>query len=139
MIRARDVALGDELPPLRKVVTGESVKAYADAGGDQNPLHQDDEAARAAGFPGVIAHGMFTMAHLVTCITNWTGDPAALKRIRAQFRAPVFMGETMEAGGRVAGKDPSGRVVLDVWVTVERDGATEYPIKKSRAELLLPA
>ena len=134
----RDVQVGDELPAFPKVVTRESVKAYAYASGDDNPLHQEDEVARAAGFPGIIAHGMFTMAHLTTCITSWTGDPAALRRMRAQFRAPVFMGETMIAGGRVVEEDAGGRVVLDVWVAVERDGVTEYPIRRSRAELVLP-
>jgi len=48
------------------------------------------------------------------------------------------MGETMIAGGRVVEEDAGGRVVLDVWVAVERDGVTEYPIRRSHAELVLP-
>ena len=58
---AADVSVGEQLPELRRVVTREDVKAYADAGGDRNPLHQDDAFARSVGFDGVIAHGMFTM------------------------------------------------------------------------------
>ena len=56
--------VGQEIPVYSKVVKREDVKAYADASGDQNPLHQDDNFARSVGFPGIIAHGMFTMAHL---------------------------------------------------------------------------
>jgi len=136
--RFEDVAAGDELPVLSKVVTREDVKAYADASGDQNPLHQDDEVARAVGFPGIIAHGMFTMAHLASCLVRWLGDPAALTRLRVQFRAPVFMGETIVAGGSVRSLDPeTRRAVVDVWVHVERDGAIEEPIRRGEAEVRL--
>ena len=135
-VRFEDLAVGTQIPASAKVVTREDVKAYADASGDQNPLHQDDGFARSVGFPGIVAHGMFTMAHLAGCIVGWVGDPAALKRLRVQFRAPVFMGETMVAGGTVRSLDrETRRAVLDVWVTVERDGATESPIKRSEAEI----
>src|SRR5438034_56049 len=69
------VSVGDELPELARVVTREDVKAYADAGGDQNPLHQDDDAARSAGFSGIIAHGMFTMGHMAAAVVAWAGEP----------------------------------------------------------------
>ena len=132
------VMVGEELPALARVVTAADVKAYADAGGDQNPLHQDDRAARAAGFPGIIAHGMFTMGHMAAAVAAWAGDPAAVVAISAQFRAPVFMGERIEAGGRVRHVDPGNRTaVLETWVTVERDGETLWPVKKGEATVLL--
>jgi acyl dehydratase len=137
-VRFEDVQVGDELPPMEKVVRREDVRAYADASGDQNPLHQDDDFARSVGFPGIIAHGMFTMAHLTTSLARWAGDPAALKRIRVQFRSVVYMDETIAAGGRVVAKDPDTRTItLDVWVSVDRAGVTEYPIKRSEAEIEL--
>ena len=133
-----DLEVGDEIPVLRKVVKREDVKAYADASGDQNPLHQDDNFARSVGFPGIIAHGMFTMAHLATCITTWTGDPAALKRIKVQFRAVVYMDETIEAGGTILSLDPeTRRATLDVWVRLERAGEVEEPIRNAVAEVQL--
>ncbi len=137
-VRFDDVKVGEEIPVLSKVVKREDVKAYADASGDQNPLHQDDNFARSVGFPGIIAHGMFTMAHLTSALAKWLGDPAALKSIGVQFRAVVFMDETIEAGGKVAELDPEAkRATLDVWVRVERAGVTEYPIKNSTAEVEL--
>ena len=131
-----DVSPGDEIPELRRVVTREDVKAYANAGGDQNPLHQDEAFARRVGFPGILAHGMFTMGHLAACLVAWAGDPAAIVRMTAGFRAPVFMGEELVAGARVRSvEEGSGILRLETWVSVERDGRTEYPIKRGEAEI----
>jgi acyl dehydratase len=133
-----DVAVGDKIPELERIVTLADVRAYAEASGDQNPLHQSDEAARAAGFRGVIAHGMFTMGHLATCLVAWAGEGSALARMRVHFRAPVFMDETVVAGGRVTAVDAERRTAtLDVWVTVERDGNVEWPIRRGVAEIRL--
>ena len=132
------VSVGDELPELARVVSREDVKAYADAGGDQNPLHQDDAFARSLGFPGIIAHGMFTMGHMASAIVAWAGDSAAVVALSAQFRAPVFIGETIVAGGRVRSiEDRAAIAVLETWVRVERDGSTEWPVKKGEARVRL--
>ena len=134
------VSVGHELPELARVVTREDVKAYADVGGDQNPLHQDDAFARSAGFPGVIAHGMFTMGHMAAAIVAWAGEPDAVLAISAQFRAPVYIGETIVAGGRVRSIEDEDRpavAVLEAWVTVERNGRTEWPVKKCEARVRL--
>ena len=137
-VRFEDVKVGDEIPSLSKVVKREQVKAYADASGDQNPLHQDDNFARSVGFPGIIAHGMFTMAHLTKAVTDWAGDPGALKRMKVQFRAVVFMDEEIVAKGRIEQLDPSTRrAKLSVWVEVNRAGERELPIKNSEAEVEL--
>ena len=138
-IRFDDVAVGDQIPPLSKVVRREDVKAYADASGDQNPLHQDDAFARSVGFPGIIAHGMFSMAHVAKAVTDWVGDPGALKTINVQFRAVVFMDETLVARAEVASKDEdTRRVRLKVWAEVDRAGERVLPIKNSEAEVELP-
>ena len=132
------VEAGSELPTRACIVTAEDVKAYAEAGGDANPLHQDEAVARAAGFPGIVAHGMFTMGHLAACIAEWAGGPDRVRRLTSQFRAPVFMGEEIVAGGRVKTVDAERAVaVIECWVTVERDGRTEWPIKRGEAEVLL--
>ena len=121
-----------------KVVKREDVKAYADASGDQNPLHQDDDFARSVGFPGIIAHGMFSMAHVARAVKDWAGNPSALRSMAVQFRAVVYMDETLVARGRVAAKDEATKdVTLDVWAEVERDGKTVQAIKNSRAVVSL--
>lgn len=137
-VRFVDLSVGDEIPPRARLVTREDVRAYAEASGDRNPLHQDDEVAEAAGFPGIIAHGMFTMGHLVSTLVDWLGAVETLHRVHVQFRTPVFMGETIVAGGTVRSLDAETRTaVLDVWVKVERDGAVEWPIRRSEAEVRL--
>ena len=133
-VRFDDVQVGDMIPERAKVVRREDVKAYADASGDQNPLHQDDGFARSVGFPGIIAHGMFSMAQIVKTLTDWLGDPSALKRIDVQFRAVVYMDETLVAKGQIVELDPETRQAkVNVWAEVERDGKRELPIKNSSA------
>jgi acyl dehydratase len=136
--RFDSVTVGDEVFSVPRVVKREDVKDYADASGDQNPLHQDDAFAQSVGFPGIIAHGMFSMAHLTNALTDWSGDPGALKSIKVQFRSVVYMDETLVAKGRIAAKDEASRqVTLDVWAEVERDGTTELAIRNSTAVLQL--
>jgi acyl dehydratase len=136
VIALETLTVGTELPELSRTVTAADVKAYADAGGDQNPLHQDEAFARSVGFDGIIAHGMFTMGHMAAAITSWAGEDAVLDRIAAQFRAPASMGDVIVAGGRVRAID-GGRVTLALWVRVQRGDTTEWPIKKGDAVLRL--
>jgi acyl dehydratase len=138
-LRLEDLAVGDALPSLDRIVTPEDVKAYADAGGDQNPLHQDDAFARSVGFDGIVAHGMLTMGHMAACVTRWAGEEGFVTRIAAQFRAAVFMQERITAAGRVREIDRGARsVTLDLWVSLERDGVTEFPIKRGEATVHVP-
>jgi acyl dehydratase len=138
MMRAAEVTVGAEVPELRRVVTREDVLAYAEVSGDRNRLHQDDAFARAVGFPGVIAHGMFTMGHMAAAVVAWAGHPAAVESLAAQFRAPVFLGDTIVAGGRVRAVDAEAGVAeLETWVSVERDGRVEWPVKKGAARVRL--
>jgi acyl dehydratase len=132
------VAVGDELPQLRRLVTREDVAAYAEASGDRNPLHLDEAFARSVGFPGIIAHGMFTMGHMTSAVVAWAGGSAAVLSISAQFRAPVFMGDTIVAGGRVRAVDAdAGIAVLETWVSVRRGEREEWPVKKGAARVRL--
>jgi acyl dehydratase len=124
-------SVGEQLPAFARVVTADDVAAYADAGGDRNPLHLDGAFARSVGFDDVIAHGMFTMGHMAAAVSRWAGPDAVVERITAHFRAPVFMGEEIRAGGSVREVD-GGTVTVDTWVAVDRNGATEWPIKKGQ-------
>ena len=136
MISFDELSVGQEMFTSSRVVTREDVKAYADASGDQNPLHQDDAVARAAGFPGVVAHGMFTMGTLASALLERLGDGAMLERLSVQFRSPVFVGESIESGGSVRSLDRETRTgVLDVWVRVDRSGTVEWPIRRGEAQI----
>ena len=134
--RFEDLRVDAELPSLSRTVTREDVRAYADASGDQNPLHQNDDLALSVGFPGIIAHGMFTMGHLATCVAEWADGPANILRLSAQFRVPVLMGEDIVAGGRVrAINNDTQTAIVELWVTVNRDGSSVFAIRKGEAEV----
>jgi acyl dehydratase len=132
------VEVGDELPELKRLVTREDVRAYAEVSGDLNPLHTDDAFARSVGFDGIIAHGMFTMAHMAACVVAWAGAAERVVSISAGFRAPVRLGDEIVAGGRVRSVDPvDGLAVLETWVSVERHGTIEWPVRKGEARVRL--
>lgn len=69
------------------------LKQYADASGDQNPIHQDEAFAKSVGLPDVIAHGMLTMALAGKFVSDWAGGPAAVKEFSARFVKPVIVPE----------------------------------------------
>jgi acyl dehydratase len=67
------------------------LKAYADASGDQNLIHQNEEFAISVGLPNVIAHGMLTMALVGKFVTDWAGGSAAVKELSGRFIKPVVV------------------------------------------------
>ena len=67
------------------------LKAYADASGDQNPIHQNEKFALSVGLPNVIAHGMLTMALAGKYVTDWAGGSANVREFSARFIKPVIV------------------------------------------------
>ena len=67
------------------------LKAYADASGDQNPIHQNEEFAVSVGLPNVISHGMLTMALVGKFVSDWAGGAAAVKEFSARFIKPIIV------------------------------------------------
>jgi acyl dehydratase len=113
-----DVKIGDELPPLVKgPVQQIQLTRYAGASGDFNPIHQDDEFAKAAGMGGVFAHGMLSMGFVAQAVTDWAGA-GRVRRLGVRFAALVRLKDTVTCRGRVVGtsqKDGVNLVELDVW------------------------
>jgi len=93
-----------EPQPYTWEVTREQIRAYAEASGDHNPIHLDDDAARAAGLPGVIAHGMLGMAQLANFVVGWAGDHRRLRKLRCRFSAMMLPGDVITFSGRVTGE-----------------------------------
>jgi len=118
-----DVQVGDELPPLVKgPVQQIQLTRYAGASGDFNPIHQDDEFARAAGMGGVFAHGMLSMGFVGQAITDWAGA-TAVRKFGVRFAAIVRLKDTVTCRGRVlakSSKDDVHLVDLDVWAENQR-------------------
>jgi len=85
------IAVGTALPEEIVYLDRALLKAYADASGDQNPIHQNEEFALSVGLPNVIAHGMLTMALVGKYVTNWSGGSANVKEFGARFIKPVIV------------------------------------------------
>ena len=67
------------------------LKRYADASGDQNPIHQNEEFALSVGLPNVIAHGMLTMALVGKYVSDFAGGSAHVLEYSARFIKPVIV------------------------------------------------
>jgi len=135
-------AVGDALPPLSVRVTRADLVRYAGASGDFNPIHWSDRVATGVGLPGVIAHGMLTMALAGRVVTQWTGDPAAVRSYAVRFTRPVVVpddddGALVEVSGTVSAIDDTGGPrVAKVAVTATFDGKTV--LGRAVAEVVLP-
>lgn len=89
----------------------ETLRAFASASGDPNPIHLDAEAARLAGMDDVIVHGMFVMAQLGRLLTKWFPQER-LRSFRASFVAPTPVGAALTCRGRVVNADGFIKAVL---------------------------
>jgi acyl dehydratase len=85
------IEVGTKLDEKVFYVDRAKLKAYADASGDQNPIHQDEAFAKSVGLPNVISHGMLTMALVGNYVTQWAGGAAAVKEFSARFMKPVIV------------------------------------------------
>jgi acyl dehydratase len=115
-----EVAVGDSFGPVSVPVTPATLVAYANASGDQNPIHQDRAFAESVGLPGIIAHGMWTMGASGTVVADWVGDAGRILEFRTRFTAMVPVpeeGTTIEVTGTVGKVDEDGRATIDVTTT----------------------
>jgi acyl dehydratase len=122
---ASETAVGDTFGPVTVPVRRETLVAYADASGDQNPIHQDEDFARSVGLPDVIAHGMWTLGAAGSTVSEWAGGADRVVEFGTRFTKPVVVpsdGAEVIVGGVVKAVDAeSGRATVDVSVTA--DGA----------------
>jgi len=120
------VEVGTELPEQVYRITRADLVRYAGASGDFNPIHWNDRTATAVGLPGVIAHGMFTMALAARAVTAWTGDSAAVVEQHVRFGRPVVVpdddtGAEVTVRGKVGALLDDGRARVDLTVTSDGD------------------
>jgi len=86
----------DVFEPRTFRVTRADLVRYAGASGDFNAIHWSERTALAVGLPGVIAHGMFTMALVGRAVTEWAGAPDAVIEFGVRFARPVPVPDTDE-------------------------------------------
>ena len=117
-IYVEDVQVGADIPALVKgPIQQIQLTRYAGASHDFNPIHQDEEFARAAGMGGVFAHGMLTMGFVAQSVTDWAGA-GSVKKIGVRFAGLVRLKDVVTCKGRVldkSSKDGVHTVELEVW------------------------
>jgi acyl dehydratase len=122
--------VGAEIPELRITPDKYLTARYAGASGDFNPIHIDEEFARAVGLPGRILHGLWTMAQVARAQTEAAGGPEHLKRLTVQFRGMGLPEQEIVVSGTVR-EARDGRVVID---TVAEQAGNRI-IRNAEAEL----
>ena len=117
----QSVRVGDQITPLSRLVTQEQIDAYAEASGDVNPIHVNEEFARMVGLPGTIAHGMLNMAILTEAVSRWAGGGDRVASLRVRFSKPLLPGDTITCTGKVVEVDEAaGIATLEVGATSDR-------------------
>jgi acyl dehydratase len=102
------VQVGDKGPAFSfGPVTRTDLVRYAGASGDMNPIHHDEDFAREAGLPSVMAHGMLSAGLLASFVTRWFGA-GSVRRYKVRFRDRVWPGDVLEAAGEVTKLDEAG-------------------------------
>lgn len=115
-------SVGDELPPLElPPVDRLSLIRYAGASGDYNPIHTIDEEATRTGLPGIIQHGMLTMARMSQLLTPYQ-DSGFVERFQTRFVGMLFLGDRLVVAGRVTAVeegDTATRVSVDLTASTD--------------------
>jgi acyl dehydratase len=135
MAESTQIALdqeGAEIPALKVTPDKYLTARYAGASGDFNPIHIDEEFARAVGLPGRILHGLWTMAQVARAQTEAAGGPEHLKRLSVQFRGMGMPEQEVVVTGTVR-EVVDGHVVIDT--VAEQEG--KQIIRNAEAELEL--
>ena len=109
------------LPTQVYTVTRADLVRYAAASGDHNPIHQDEEVARSVGLPGVIAHGMYTMALAARAVATWYPD-AEVVSFGCKFTSPVVVPAEGGVAVEVAGEATEADGLTMIRLSVTCDG-----------------
>jgi len=125
-----ELKAGEQIPQVTITPDKYLTNRYAGASGDFNPIHIDEEFAKAVGLPGRILHGLWTMAQVARAQTEAAGGPTHLKRLSVQFRGMGVPEHEVVVSGTVREADGS-HVVIDT--VAEQDG--KQIIRNAEAEL----
>ncbi|NDK92170.1 (R)-hydratase [Gordonia desulfuricans] len=119
-----ELSVGDEIPLHHARLSRGDLVNYAGVAGDANPIHWDEQIARLAGLPDVIAHGMLTMGLGAGFVSAWSGDPGAVTRYAVRLSQPAIVsaaeGGDIEYSGRIKSLDPETRT--GVVIVVAKSG-----------------
>lgn len=116
MVRPRP-DVGQDSEPISKSASRLDLVKYAAASGDYNPIHFDHDAARQAGLPGIVVHGLLMAAWAMQVAAGFSGRPDPLAHLKVRFRNPLRPAAAASASGQIRDIAEDGgdaRAVLEV-------------------------
>jgi acyl dehydratase len=134
----RDLEVGYEIPPFVRQPGLHHWNRFAAVNDEFVPIHMDDDAGRAAGYPSAFGQGNLQWSFLHNVLRQWMGDDGNLERLTCTFRGANVKGQTVTARGRITAVTEDGvrRIVeLDVWTENE----VGEPLAPGSARISLPA
>ena len=136
MVLFKDIKVGDAIPSITKpAISHLQLALYAGAGADHNPIHVDEEAAKAGGLPGIIAHGMLPLGFLGQLLTQWVPQ-RQVRSLSARFVAMAFPGDVITCSGKVAGKrDEAGEKLVDLEIAAQNQKGENLQLGKATVAL----
>lgn len=128
------IEVGTKLAKREFFIDRAMLKAYADASGDQNPIHQNEEFAVSVGLPNVIAHGMLTMALVGKYVSDWAGGAATVKEFSARFVKPVIVPADQKVDLTVTGLVSA---VVDDHITIQLSATSAGVVVLEKSEAVV--
>ena len=117
--------VGDEIPAFERRVGFAHWNRYAAVNDEFVPIHMDDAAGQAAGYPGAFGMGNLHVSYLHNLLRDWAGDDGRLVSLEVQFRGPSLEGRLNRARGVITGiRSEGGQQLVDLDVWVEDDDGT---------------
>jgi acyl dehydratase len=109
--------------------------AYAEASGDDNPIHQDEEYARAQGAPTVFAMGMLNAGYLAHAVSDWFGGPQHIRRYKVRFTNRVWAGDELVCTGSVVSIE-GGLVKVSIAAARRGSGPAELDLPEEETAIV---
>lgn len=132
------VTVGTELPVFVRTTGFHNWNRYAAVNDEFVPIHMDDEAGRAQGFPGAFGMGNLMWSYLHNLVRDWMGDDGRIVKMGCSFRSPNLRGMTVEARGTVtAVHDEGSERFVDLELTVVDHDAPDTVLVPATATVAL--
>jgi len=133
------VTVGTELPAFVRTTGFHNWNRYAAVNDEFVPIHMDDEAGRAQGFPGAFGMGNLMWSYLHNLVRDWMGDDGRIVAMGSSFRSPNLRDMTIEARGTVtAVRDENGERLVDLELAVVDHDDPDKVLVPATATVALP-
>src|SRR5690349_19169589 len=133
------IAVGMQLPPFVRTTGFHNWNRYAAVNDEFVPIHMDDDAGRAQGFPGAFGMGNLMWSYLHNVVRDWMGDNGRIVKMSCSFRSPNLRGMTVEARGTVtAMRHENDELLIDLELSLVDHDNSDTVLVPATATVALP-